>query len=117
MMIKEFSNLDEMKKYYDKNTNTYIFKENGKYIDLVGFNFNLRIASNIDARDIYACDITAINIDAHNIYAHNIIAVNIKANNIDARDIDAYNIDAHNIDANDIYAINIEYIVGYKNNS
>ncbi len=116
-MIKEFSSLIEMDKYYDENTNTYIFKENGKYIDLVGFNFNLKITKNIDARDIYACDITAINIDAHDIIAHDIIAVSIKANNIDTCDVDAYDIDAHNINANDIYARNIEYIIGYKNNS
>lgn len=124
MIVKEINNLDEMKKYYDKNTNTYIFKENGDYIDLVIFHYNLKVASNIDARDIYVCNINVVNINAHNIDASDVIAVSIKVNNINAYDIvvcdiDAHNIDAndintldikaHYIDANDIYARNIEY--------
>ena len=57
-MTKEFNNLEEIQKYYDKKTNTYVFKEDDKYIDLVIFNFNLEINSNIEAFDINACNIT-----------------------------------------------------------
>ena len=31
-MIKVFNNLQEMKRYYDEETDTYIFKENNEYI-------------------------------------------------------------------------------------
>ena len=30
-MKKEFNNLEEIQQYYDKNINTYLFKENNKY--------------------------------------------------------------------------------------
>ena len=66
-MIKEFNSIDEIQKYYDKKTNTYNFKENGKYIDLVIFYFDLNIPSNIKAFDINAQDIRACNINACNI--------------------------------------------------
>ena len=51
-MIKEFNNLEEIQKYYVKELNTYVFKENEEYIDLVVFNFNLDIKANINARNI-----------------------------------------------------------------
>lgn len=89
-MPKEFNSLDEIQKYYDKNTNTYIFKENGVYIDLVIFNFDLEVLSNIDAVNIIAINIVAYDIDANNINAYDIKAFDIKACNIDARDI-SYN--------------------------
>ena len=66
-MIKEFNNLEEIQKYYDEKTNTYVFKEDDKYIDLVIFNFNLEINSNIEAFDINAHDISAFDINARNI--------------------------------------------------
>ena len=94
-MIKAFNNLEEIQKYYDEKTNTYVFKEDDKYIDLVLFNFDLKINSNISAsninarnikaRDIDACDISAFDINARNItyYAvcfahHNIRCQSIK---------------------------------------
>ena len=89
-MTKEFNSLNEIKKYYNKETNTYIFKENGMYIDLVIFNFDLEVLSNIDAVNINAYDIVAFDINANNINAHDIKAFDIKACNIDARDI-SYN--------------------------
>lgn len=89
-MTKEFNNLDEIKKYYNKETNTYIFKENGMYIDLIIFNFDLEVLSNIDAVNINAYDIVAFDINANNINAYDIKAFDIKACNIDARDI-SYN--------------------------
>ena len=76
-MVKEFNSLEEIQKYYDKNTNTYVFKENGEYIGVVVFNFNLNVDANIDVADIDACDISALNIDAWDIKASNINALNI----------------------------------------
>ena len=92
-MTKEFSSLDEIQKYYDEKSNTYIFKEDGKYIDFVIFNFDLNIDANIDAMAINARDITALNIDASDInVVYNIKACNINADNISADNIIATNI-------------------------
>ena len=88
MVIREFNSLDEIKKYYDEKINTYVFKEDNKYIRLVVFNFDL----NIDA-----C------IDASNIKALNINALNISALDIRALDIDIHNLNARDIEANNIY--------------
>ena len=104
---KVFNNLKEIKKYYNKESNTYIFKEDNEYIDIVIFNFDLTVDANIDAldiigwyiqaRNIKAGDIKAKNIYAENIKAGNINALNIKAKDIYALDIGAYNIEAENI--------------------
>ena len=91
-MTKEFNSLEEMQKYYDEKSNTYIFKENGVYIDLVVFNFDLNTSANIEA----GC-----------IDAMNINAVDIKAWDIDTRDLNALNINAWDVYAWDIYACNI----------
>ena len=86
-MTRKFNSLEEIKKYYDEETNTYVFKENYEYIDLVVFNFNLEIqanikAGNINARDIRAWDINADDIRAWDINADDIRAWDIEANNI-----------------------------------
>ena len=117
-MIKGFNSLEEIQKYYDEETNSYIFKEDGKYFDLVKFNFDLSVEANIYANDIEArhiicsdinaCDIDAWNITARNIIAHNINANHIKAHNIYALDIKVKNIIANDISAGDINAYNIE---------
>ena len=101
-MSKEFYSLEEIQKYYDKKSNTYVFKENDEYIDLVIFNFDLNVIANIIAKYINANDIKAHNINvwdikAHNINAWDIISCDIKAYNIIARDINAYNIIARDI--------------------
>ena len=106
-MVKEFDNLEEIQKYYDKETNTYVFKENGEYIEVVVFNFDLSIdasinAYNIEAWNIQAHDIDADNINAYNINADDIDALNIQAFDIKARDINACDINAWNITAKDI---------------
>ena len=107
-MIKEFSSLEEIQKYYNKETNTYVFKENGFYIHLVKFNFNLRISANIDALDIQANNIQANNINAWDINVDDINACDITACDISARNIDAENIDALDIIAcGDINALDI----------
>ena len=112
-MVKEFNSLEEIEEYYDKETNTYIFKENGEHIDLVIFNFDLNVEANIEAYDIETCDINvwninACNIKANNIYANNINANHIKAHNIYALDIKVKNIIANDISAGDINAWNID---------
>ena len=112
-MIKEFNSLEEIEEYYDKETNTYIFKEYGDYIDLVIFNFNLNVDANIEVYNIHACDIlardiNAYNIKADNIYANNINANHIKAHNIYTLDIKVKNIKANDIAAGDINAWNID---------
>ena len=58
-MIKEFNALDEIQKYYDKENNTYIFKEDGDYIDQVILYFNFNTNANINVANIKAYDITA----------------------------------------------------------
>lgn len=96
-MVKEFNSLEEIQKYYNEKTNTYVFEENGSYIDLVVLNFYLSIDANIEAFNIKALDITANDINVND----------IKAWNIKVRDIIAYDIKAHDIIANDIYAHDI----------
>lgn len=96
-MMKEFYKLEEIEKYYNKETNTYIFHEDGVYT--VEFHFNLKVDANIDAFNIKGWDIKA-----NNIKACNITVSDIKANNIDAYDIRANNIDAYDIKAFDIRA-------------
>ena len=93
----EFNNIDEIKRFYNKESNTYIFKEGDTYLN-IKFNFNLNINSNIDARNIDAMDIKAWNIDA----------MDIKARNIDAEDIIAGAIKARNIT---YYALCIAYSI------
>ena len=104
-MIKEFYNLDEIQKYYDKESNTYIFKEYGTYINLVVFNFDLNVKANINAWNIYAKNINAYNIHAKTIKADDIVA----NDDIKAWDIYAKNIKANNIEAWNIYADDISY--------
>ena len=114
MTVKEFNNLKEIQKYYNKETNTYVFKENEEYIDLVVFNFDLNVEADIIACDISAwnirvCDISACNISVYDINACDIIANDIKADNINARNIGADDINAWNISACNISADNINY--------
>ena len=91
-MTKVFNSLDEIQKYYDEESNTYIFKEYGIYINLVVFNFDLNVKSNIYAWNIYGKSINALNIDAKDIYVGY-----LNANDIKAHDINTLNINANNI--------------------
>ena len=107
-MIREFNSLEEIQKYYDEKTNTYVFKENNEYIRLVKFNFDLNVETNIKARNIIACNITANDIETENINALDINADKIQANrNIDAWNITTHDLFANDINANDILAHNI----------
>ena len=112
MKVKEFNNIDELQKYYDKETNTYVFREDEDYIELVIFNFDLNIqaninAWNIEANDINAKDIFGYDIKAHDIKGHDIKAHDIHANKIIANDIYARNIDSLNIKSRYINAVDI----------
>ena len=113
--------LEKMKPYYNENTKTYEFLDNGKLIN-VFFTFSIDIKANItamditteninawdiNARDIKAMDITAENIKSWDINAGDINARDINANNINSRDINAGDIKAWNIKAMDINANNI----------
>ena len=111
-MVKEFNNLKEIKKYYDRKTNAYVFKEDNKYIDLVIFNFDLNIKSNIyaqqlEARNINACDINAWNVNAWDIRACDVNACDINARDINTQNIRASRIRARDINANDINSFSI----------
>ena len=97
MKIREFNSLEEIQKYYDKNRNAYIFKEDGRYIDLVIFEFDLKVEADIYARNIKAHSIFVLNIDAWDINAHDINAYNIEAWDIIAWNIKAINIKVENI--------------------
>lgn len=57
MEIKEFYSLEEIQKYYDEKTNTYVFPEDEEYIDLIKLKSDLNIESNIDNKNIVAIDI------------------------------------------------------------
>ena len=111
-MTKVFNNLEEMKRYYDEETDTYIFKENDEFIDEIIINFDLNVESDIVACVVRATSITAKNIHARNITAWEINAcdikcVNINAGMIKARDIDGLHIKSMNIYARDIKAFGL----------
>ena len=112
MSIKTFNSLEEIQKYYDRKRNTYIFEEDGNYLGLVIFSFDLNVKANIRAlniigKDIKALNIKALDIRAGDIDALNIVAGNINVVNIKARDIDAFDIDATDVIARDMDVDNI----------
>ena len=108
MNKKDFYCLEDIQQYYDERANTYIFKENNVYLDLVVFNFDLDVKANIDANNIKAKDIKTWEINVYYINANDIDASNIIANDIIAKDINAYDINAENIEAKDIDACDIK---------
>ena len=119
MKIKEFNSINELEKYYDEKTNTYVFREGEDYIDLIIFNFDLNIQANINAwnievndninaKDIFGYDIKAHDIKAHDIYSNAIIANDIYARNIDSLNIKSRYINAVDINGGDIITGNID---------
>ena len=115
-MTKIFNSLDEIQKYYNEESNTYIFKEYGIYINLVVFNFDLNVKSNIYAWNIYGRNINALNINAKDIYVCYLNANDIKAHDISAASINARDINYYAI----CYAyenIKCKSIKGRKHNS
>ena len=106
-VTKVFNSLEEIEKYYDKKSNTYIFMEDGSMIDNVILNFDLKADANIDAFKITGKTINAHNINANDINARSILALDIYAWNIYAKKIIACNIRALDITTCYIYANNI----------
>ena len=85
-------NMEEMKKYYVEEVNTYVFEDDVKFLFDVEVNANITANNHIKAWNITAWNITANyimawNINADDIYASNINADNIYASNIKALDI------------------------------
>ena len=99
--MKTFYNIEEMKKFYNKETNLFCID------DSIELKFNLDCGWDINAYDIDAWDINARDIKANDIKACDINACNINAKNINAYDIDAYDINARDINAYDIDACDI----------
>ena len=98
--MKVFNNLEEMKPYYNKETNIYEFIENNRLIDIkIDFDLNIE------------CNINAWNINASNINSGDINAWNINSGDINAWDINARDINAIDINANNIsfYAVCFAY--------
>ena len=108
-MVRVFNNLEEMKRYYDEETDSYIFKENGKFIDEIIINFDLNIESNIEAHNVRGTSITAKNIHVWDISAWEINACDIESRCIDVGVIRARDIYTSTIEAMDIYARDIVY--------
>ena len=107
-MTKVFNNLEEMKRYYDEETDIYIFKENDEFIDEIIINFDLNVESDIVACVVRATSITAKNIHARNITAWEINAYDIESRCIDVGVIQARDIYTSTIEAMDIYARDIK---------
>ena len=81
--MKIFKNLEEIKPYYNEETNTYIFSENNRLID-IKIDFDLNIKCNINALDIKARGIKALDIKARDINAFDIKSYDIESWNIKA---------------------------------
>ena len=112
MTIKVLNNIKEIKKYYNKKTNTYRFRENNKFIDEIIINFDLNIESNIEAHNVRGTSITAKNIQAWDISAWEINACDIESRCIDVGVIRARDIYTSTIEAMDIYARDINATFG-----
>lgn len=111
--MKVFNNIEEMRLYYNKTTDTYEFIDDDTDNRLdIGLTFDLSCNSNIIARDIKARNIKAYNLKARDIKAENIYtwdtqARDIKADDIDTWDLRAWDIRAKNIRAWDLRANNL----------
>ncbi len=106
--MKVFNNLEEMKPYYNKETNTYEFIENNILID-IKIDFDLNIECNIKAGDIKSGDIKSGDINAWDINSGDIKSCNIKSSNINARNINSWNINARDIKASNINSNKISF--------
>ena len=118
--MREFNNIEEMKEFYNEETNEF------KVDESIKINFNIDCSWDINAWDINAWDIKARDIKARDINAWDIKAWDIKARDINAWDINAWDIKAWDIKARDInfYEVCVAYnsfrcksIQGAKKNS
>ena len=90
MEYKKFYNLEEIKKYYVPEINTYMFEENGCYLNVL-FMFDVNVdsnifANNIKAKDIECLELSSVDIDAYDIKASRIIVHNIEALAVNVQD-------------------------------
>ena len=90
MEYKKFYNLEEIKKYYVPEINTYMFEENGRYLNVL-FMFDINVdsnifANNIKAKDIECLELSTVDIDAYDVKASRLIACNIEALTVNVRD-------------------------------
>ena len=90
MEYKKFNNLEEIKKYYIPEINTYSFEENGRCLNVL-FMFDLEVdsnifANNIKARDIECLELSTVDIDVYEVRASRLIAYNIEALVVNVRD-------------------------------
>ena len=90
MEYKKFYNLEEIKKYYVPEINTYMFEENGAYLN-VAFMFDLDVdanifANNIKSKDIICLELSTVNLDAYDIKASRLIVNNIEALTVNVQD-------------------------------
>ena len=109
--VKVFTNIEEMRQYYNSATNTYDFQENGQPLSISLMNDFVTKAS-IKAKNITAKDINCKNIIAYNIKALDIIAKDtIDCNYIMVENLTSYKINAGNILVN--YLTSVEtYVTG-----
>lgn len=90
MEYKKFYNLEEIKKYYIPEINTYMFEENGRYLNVL-FMFDVNVdsnifANNIKAKDIECLELSTVDIDAYDIKATKLIAYNLEALTVNVHD-------------------------------
>ena len=118
--MKEFTNLRQLKKYFNKEDNAYYFYEkNGTCFDVM-FNFDVDVGDScIEARNIInSCDIKASiircgYIDACDINTDTLLADDVNVCSIKANHIEAYNMIAHDIKASYIN-VNIAIVNNIK---
>lgn len=108
METKTFKSIEEIEDYYDKETNTYEFKENEELLNIT-LEFELLTNANIHVFNIDCDDIDCNNIEANNIDCGNITANNIRGWNIYADNITTRTIYARTINAKGICADNIKF--------
>lgn len=106
----QINTLKEMKKFYNKDSFTYIFNGDVEFTFDLELEGSIVIWNDLKAKNINldTGNIEAQNINANNIYVGDIYAKNIEARNIEANDIRDADIVANNIVANNIMVNNIE---------
>lgn len=105
------TNAEELEKYYDSKTNSYLFlDENGKKLN-VEFEFNLNTDRDITCADLISYDIKCNNLYCKNLECSrdyfmdcNVSANTIKCNNLSANSVYAYNVYCKN----DMYVNNAD---------
>lgn len=107
-MERDFFNLDEIQKYYVKDANAYVFKEEDNFID-VYLHFDLDVEANIEVWNLSSVyDITCLNLKANDVLVNSLKANTIDANNIEAINVETDNIELWNLKADNVIAKDIK---------